>query len=108
MRKFFLYIFSLIHIKPIQIFFLIKRRIFKSFSIKKINEFSRINYPEKKTKFLQKKNLLIFEQNNIYFKFINKKRKFDTWEITEEPLWIFNLHYFEYLLEQILYFACYC
>ncbi len=100
MKKLFLYFFSLIHLKPVQLFYLIKNRVFKSFSTKIEFHFQKFKFPEKKTAFLLKEDLIFFEKERVFLNFINKKRELTSWELDEEPLWIFNLHYFEYLLDK--------
>ena len=98
-KKILKYYYSVKNLKPLQILFLVKNRVlkieFKNEIIK--GELKKI---KPKTDFIYSKKSLFIKDNKKYFEFINKKIPFTNWNMEEEPLWRFNLHYFDYLMQK--------
>lgn len=87
---------TLRHLKIQQIFHLFRKRIVGGLKIEEPADFS-FSFPEISTEFPKKMKTLEIEVENKFFRFIGKRLEFRGWDMDEEPLWIFNLHYFEYL-----------
>ncbi len=98
-KKVLKYYYSVKNLKPLQILFLIKNRVLK-LEFKRVRIKGKFKNIEFKTDFINRKKSLFIKNNKKYFKFINKKKLFSDWNMEEEPLWRFNLHYFDYLMQK--------
>ncbi len=97
-KKILNYYYSVKNLKPLQILFLIKNRVLKIEFKKEIIK-GNFKFIDSETDFISKRKSIYIKNNKKYFKFINKKKLFTGWNMDEEPLWRFNLHYFDYLMQ---------
>ncbi|HGS4803635.1 TPA: heparinase II/III family protein [Vibrio parahaemolyticus] len=95
MKKISLIFHTLIHVKPIQVFYRLKIKFIKPKLINSNYNFSRRNVSGD-VKIQQIRTRCFF--GDMSFNFLNEYNKVITWnDIHLEKLWLYNLHYFDYI-----------
>jgi hypothetical protein len=90
---------TLIHLKPAQIMALIRTRVLGGGGAVRVAPF-RFVPAVVRAPFMSTRRLWEPDGAGWAFSFLNKKHGFSGWNMAEEPLWRFNLHYFDYLLQE--------
>ncbi len=93
------YLHTLKHLKPIQLYGLIRHRLFHIVSKPKLPNYD-FSVPHIKVPFLLRSPFYRNENGNRIFTFLNRTHEVNGWKIDEERLWCWNLAYFEYLAQE--------